>query len=63
MILILLLSPADIFFFKIEFIKASFRNTIRLSNGLCPDQDQHSVGTDLGTNCLQRLSGRQQSRR
>ena len=31
-------------------------NTIRVSNGLDPDQDQHSVGPDLGPNCLQRLS-------
>ena len=29
-----------------------------MSNGLDPDQDQdgHSVGPDLGPNCLQRLS-------
>ena len=26
-----------------------------MSNGLDPDQDQHSVGPDLGPNCLQRL--------
>ena len=25
----------------------SFRNTIRVSNGLDPDQDQHFVGPDL----------------
>ena len=31
------------------------RNTIRVSNGLDPDQDKHSVGPDLGPNCLQRL--------
>ena len=30
-------------------------NTIRVSNGLDPDQDPHS-GPDLGPNCLQRLS-------
>ena len=27
-----------------------------MSNSLDPDQDQHSVGPDLGQNCLQRLS-------
>ena len=30
-------------------------NTNRVSNSLDPDQDQHSVGPDLGPNCLQRL--------
>ena len=33
----------------------SFRNTIRVSNSLDPDQDRHSVGPDLGPNCLQML--------
>ena len=27
-----------------------------MSNGLDPGQDRHSVGPDLGPNCLQRLS-------
>ena len=27
-----------------------------MSNGLDPDQDGPSVGSDLGSNCLQRLS-------
>ena len=27
-----------------------------MSNSLDPDQDRHSVGPDLGPNCLQRLS-------
>ena len=27
-------------------------NIIRVSNSLDPDQDQHSVGPDLGSNCL-----------
>ena len=31
-------------------------NTIIMSNHLDPDQDQHSVGPDLGPNCLQRLA-------
>ena len=47
----LLLSYAD--FFIITF---SFKNTIRVANGLDPDQDQQSVGPDLGPNCLQMLS-------
>ena len=35
-----------------------FRNTIRASNGLDPFQERHSVcvGSNLGQNCLQRLS-------
>ena len=33
-----------------------FRNTIRLANSLDRDQNGHSVGPDLGPNCLQRLS-------
>ena len=40
-------------FFKINFQKILLRNTFRLvSNGLDPDQDRHSVGPDLGPNCL-----------
>ena len=36
-------TPAD-FFFKMNFFqKKHFRNTIRVSNGLDPDQGQHSV--------------------
>ena len=57
----LLLSSAD--FFSKLLIKKSFRdtirvfrNTIRVSNGLDPDQDRHFVGPDLGPNCLQRSS-------
>ena len=42
--------------FKINFFKNSFRKTIRVSNGLDPDQDQCFVQTDLGTNCLHRLA-------
>ena len=38
------------------FSKNPFRNTIKESNGLDPDQDWHFVGPDLGLNCLQRLS-------
>ena len=47
------LSSAD-FFSKFTYLKNSFRNTIKVSNGLDPDQAQHSVGPDLGPNYLQR---------
>ena len=33
-----------------------FDNTIRVSNSLDPDQARHNVRSDLGPNCLQRLS-------
>ena len=33
-----------------------------MSNSLYADLDQRSVGTDLGTNCLQRLSADNKSR-
>ena len=49
-----LLSSAD--FFKLTFSKYSFKNSIRVSNSLDPDQGRHSVGPDLDPNCLQRLS-------
>ena len=49
-------------FFKINFLKKkSFRNTIRVSNGLDPDQVRHNVGRNLGPNCLQRLSTKDKS--
>ena len=38
------------------FSGKSFGNTIRVSNSLDPDQNRHSVGPDLGSNCLQKLS-------
>ena len=41
---------------SIYFHNVFFRNTIRVSNGLDPDQDRRSVGPDLGPNCLQKLS-------
>ena len=44
------------FFSKITFTKNSFTKTIKVSNRLDPDQDRHSVGPDLGPNCLQGLS-------
>ena len=43
------------FFFKSNFFKNYFRNMIRVSSSLDPDQYRHSVGPDLGPNCLQRL--------
>ena len=36
---------------------------MRVSNSLDPDKDRHSVGPDLGPNCLQRLSADDKSRR
>ena len=43
------------FFFKIIIFLNSFKNTIRVSNSLDPDQDRHSVSPDLDPNCLQGL--------
>ena len=48
------LSSADCFL-KSTFSKNSFKNTIRVSNSLDPDQARHYVRPDLGPNCLQRL--------
>ena len=44
------------FFSELTFLKKNFRNTIRVSKSLDPDQAQHFVGPDLGLNCLQKLS-------
>ena len=49
-----------IFVFKIS--KISFRNTIRVSNSLDPDQASHFVKSDLGLNCLQRSSAEDTSK-
>ena len=43
-------------FFKINFLENSFKNTIRVSKSLDPDQARHFVRPDMGPNCLQRLS-------
>ena len=43
-------------FSKLNFCKNSFRNTIRMSNSLDPDQARRFVGPDLGPNCLPSLS-------
>ena len=51
------------FFSKLTLSKNAFRNTIRVSNSLDTDQDRHSVGPDLGPNCLQKLSADDKSRR
>ena len=32
-----------------------------MSNSLDPDQDRHSVGLHLGSNCLQKANGRRQN--
>ena len=37
-------------------LKNYFKNTTRVSNNLDPYQTGHFVGSDLGPNCLQRLS-------
>ena len=50
-------------FSKITFLKKSFRKTVRVSNGLDPDQDRRSVGLFLDPNCLQKLSVDDKSRR
>ena len=42
-----------IFFSKLTFSKNYFRNTIRVSNSLDPDQARRYVGPDLGPNYLQ----------
>ena len=49
------LSSAD-FVFKINFSKNIITCRINEANGLFPGQNRFSVGTDLGPNCLQRLS-------
>ena len=41
----------------------SCMNTIRVSNSLDTDQDQHNVGPDIDLNCLQRLSADGKGRR
>ena len=46
----------QLIFSKSIFFQNSFRNNIRVSNSLDPDQARHFVGPDLGPNCLQRLS-------
>ena len=45
-----------IFFSELTFSKNSFKNTIRMSNSLDPDQARIFFGPDLGPNCLPRLT-------
>ena len=40
------------FFSKSTFSKNSFRNTIRVSNSLDPDQSRHSAGPDVSPNLI-----------
>ena len=50
-------------FFKINFFKKkSFRNSIRVSGSLDPDQAGHFIEPDLGRICLQWLSAADTSR-
>ena len=49
-------------FSKSTFSKSSFKNAIRVSNSLNPNQAQHFVGPDMGPNCLQKLSAVNTSR-
>ena len=50
------------FFSKSTFSKNYFKNNIRVSNSLDPDQAQHFVRPNLGPNCLQKLSSEDTSR-
>ena len=54
----LLLSSADIFI--INFLNFFFKNSIRVSNGLDPDQEGHNVGPDLGPILFSKVISRQQ---
>ena len=49
-------------FYKISFLKISFRITIRAANSLDQDQARNFVGPDLGPNGLERLSADDTSR-
>ena len=49
-------------FFPLAFAQNLIRNIMRKSNSLYPDQSQHKIGTDLGQECLQRLSAEGTSR-
>ena len=43
------------FLSKLTFSKRSFRNIVRVSSSFDTVQATHSIGPDLGLNCLQRL--------
>ena len=53
-IFLLLLSPVDVF--KKKLLQKILSWKVSVSNCVDPDQDWHSVGTDLDSNCLPRLS-------
>ena len=55
-----LFSSADFLQNKV-FKNKTPRTTIRVSNSLDPDQDRHSFGLHLGSNCLQKAVGRRQN--
>ena len=44
------------------FARNSFKNTIRVTNSLNPDQAQHFFGPGLGLNCLLRSSADETSK-
>ena len=46
------------FFPKLTFPKNSFRNTIRVSNNLDPDQTRHSIMSGQGPSCLLKIISR-----
>ena len=45
-----------VFYGMLFFFKINIFEELRVSNCLDPDQVRHSVGPDLGPNCLQMLS-------
>ena len=49
-------------FSKSNFSKNYIRNINRVSSSLDPDQARHTVGPDLGPNCLPMLSADNTSR-
>ena len=51
-----------VFFSKSAFLKNFFRNSIRVSNILDPDQARHFLWPDLDPNSLQRVSADDRSR-
>ena len=49
-------------FSKLTYSKNAFRNTIRVTHSLDPDQDRCFVSPDLGPKCLRRLPADNKSR-
>ena len=54
---------SDVFFSEFTFSKDFFRNTIRVINSLDPGPVLRFVGSNLGPNCLPRLSAANISKR